>query len=83
MSQIWLKSWVEVVMGDTREDYAGSGRVNRVKAHSSGSKRRNLSSIAAAGRGKELALTASRGGHGKVVHPNQVIPMDEDEFKDF
>jgi methyl-accepting chemotaxis protein len=68
--------------GGYSEDHAGSGRAKRVKAHSSGNKRRNLSSIAA-GRGKELALTASRSGHGKVVHPDQVIPFEEDEFKDF
>ncbi|MBN1547942.1 MAG: MCP four helix bundle domain-containing protein [Syntrophaceae bacterium] len=32
---------------------------------------------------KNLALVATRAGHGKVVHPNDVIPFDENEFKDF
>jgi methyl-accepting chemotaxis protein len=69
--------------GGFPEEYAGSGRGKRVKSFSAGNKRKSLPAIAAAGRGKELALTAGRNGRGKVVHPDQVIPFEEDEFKDF
>ena len=36
-----------------------------------------------AAQGKALALAGNRSGHGRVIDPNQVIPMDEEEFKDF
>jgi hypothetical protein len=35
------------------------------------------------GKGKALALTAGDAGRGKVVKPNQVIPLDDAEFEDF
>ena len=64
------------------EEYARATRAKRVNSRSSGNKQKGLPAVSA-GRGKELALTAGRNGRGKVVHPNQVIPLDEDEFKDF
>ncbi len=35
------------------------------------------------GKGKALALAAGRSGQGRVIDPNQIIPMDEEAFKDF
>jgi hypothetical protein len=68
--------------GGYDEEYARSSRAKRVNTHSSGNMQKGLPSVAA-DRWKELALTTVRNGRGKVVHPDQVIPMDEDEFKDF
>jgi methyl-accepting chemotaxis protein len=68
--------------GGFDEASAGSGRAKRVNSLSSGNKRKGLPP-AMGRKGKELALITGGHGRGKVVHPNQVIPMDEDEFKDF
>ncbi len=42
-----------------------------------------LSLPARAGKGKAPALAAGRSGHGRVIDPNQIIPMDEEAFRDF
>ena len=36
-----------------------------------------------AGKGTELVLAAAKDGRGKGINPNQIIPLDEDEFKEF
>ncbi len=86
-----MKTYVE----DLMRVVGGSGRDDAGYAHEDSRKRplrspgriiggmkRGLPSVAS-GRGKELALTAGKDTRGKVVNPNQIIPMEEDEFKDF
>ena len=73
--------------GGFSEEYAGSYKTKIIKGSSPvtprGGDTRNSLPPSMAPKRKDLALTAGSTGQGKVIHPNQVIPLDENEFKDF
>jgi len=64
------------MVGSSRKEVIGYGQTSRA-ANGKGL------SLPSGSKGKALALAVGDGGRGKVVKPNQVIPLDEGEFEDF
>jgi methyl-accepting chemotaxis protein len=84
--KVYVEELVHVIGGSGNGSSAVYVPVGRMKVaspiHALNGKKRGLPP-AAGRKGKELTLSAHGMGSGKVVNPNQIIPFDEEEFKDF
>ena len=81
--KVYVEELVHVIGGSgdgVSAAYIPAGRM-KVVSPLKGKKNNLTSSVGK--RGKELVLAAPGTRAGKVVHPDQVIPFDEGEFKDF
>jgi len=86
----YVQDLVRVIGGSSGDTFgAGTGRLGGSGGKSAIGYERNRAAGSGkglplpSGKGKALALTAGDAGRGKVVKPNQVIPLDDAEFEDF